>query len=210
MSSEQEAWKLYGQLPEHDRHLVDAWHDLGNDWVTSLLNSGVLRTSGHRVRPDDARLEEFSRRRLNPCSPALIRQKVCEHEAAHAVTAQALGVRVVDISITEDGSGETTHEKASSEDSAVIAVAAQIWVEEFRAVEFPGGDSGCIGDRRALAWHVDDDGARLAARKARAILRERSDEVLRLASWLERVDLKDEPRRERMVQHEIRLIMGRS
>ena len=210
MSSEQEAWKLYGQLPEHDRRLVDAWHDLGNDWVTSLLNSGVLRTSGHRVRPDDARLEEFSRRRLNPLSPALVRQKVCEHEAAHAVVAEVVGVRVVDIEVGEDGSGATTYEKASSERSAAIAAAAQVWIEEFRGLEFPGGDSGCIGDRRALAWHVDDDGARLAARKARGMLRERSDEVLRLAGWLERVDLKDEPRREQMVQHEIRLIMGRS
>ena len=210
MSSEQLAWQAYADLPEHDRRLVAAWHDLGNDWMTSLLNSGVMRTSGRRQHPREAAMDEYSRRRLNPLSPALVRQKVCEHEAAHAVVAEALGVRVVDISISEDGSGETTHERASSEDSATIAVAAQIWIEEFRGLEFPGGDSGCAGDRRVLLWHVDDHGARMAARKARAVLGERSDEVLRLAAWLGRSDLSAEPRREALVQHQIRLVMGRS
>ena len=207
-SSEQLAWSAYADLPEHDRRLVAAWHDLGNDWMTSLLNSGVLG-SVRRVHPDGAAVDEWSKRRLSPATPAVIRQRVCEHEAAHAIVAEHLGARVLDIEIVaEDSFGETTNEATEPRNSAVIAVAAQLWIEEHRWREFPAGDRGCAGDRRMLATHVDAVGEREAVVRARKILDEHGDQVLALASFLEENDLSAEPRREALVQYQIRLITG--
>src|SRR4051812_42984390 len=204
-TSEQAAWALYGQLEEPDRHLVDAWRALGNDWVDSLLNSGVLRRGGRRVHPRDAEDIERLRRRF---SPVPVRQETAEHEAAHAIVAEALGLRVVDIVVGEDGSGVTTHESASQKDGAVIACAGQIWIEEFRYREFPAGAGGCSGDQRALVARADAFNARIAAGKARRILHDRADEVVRLAAWLQRADSHEPPLRQQLVQAEIRRITG--
>ena len=41
-TSEQTAWQMLAELGDHDRRLVEAWLNLGNDLVTAMLNSGVL------------------------------------------------------------------------------------------------------------------------------------------------------------------------
>jgi hypothetical protein len=202
-TSEQVAWSMLAEMDEHDRRLVEAWQGLGCDLVESMLNSGVLRRGGRRVHPRDAETDAWLSRRRNPHSP---RREGAEHEAAHAIVAEALGYRVVDIEVREDGNGETEYERASAEDGAAIACAAQIWLEELRFREYPGGAGGCSKDQRAVLARTDDFGAHRAAQTARRILRDRRDEVLRLADWLERLD-PDEPLRAELVQAEIRQIL---
>lgn len=186
MSSEQVAWSMYTQLGAQDRRAVDAWRDLGNDLVTSLLNSGVLRAEGPRRFPADDTSEWA--RRVQGTDPALVRQEAAEHEAAHAVAARALGVHVAEVTITEDGSGATLYEETSREASAVIAVAAQVWIGEFRALVFPAGMRGCSDDNQVLARSTGADPYNVdqACRRARLILGECRGEVLELARRLAR------------------------
>lgn len=184
MSSEQVAWEMYAKLSTQDRRAVDAWRDLGNDMVTSLLNADVLRSAAPTRFPADDPAD-WARRSLGT-DPALVRQEAAEHEAAHAVAARALGVAVLEATIAEDGTGATVYEETTREAAAVIAVAAQVWLGEFRALVFPAGTRGCSGDNRALmrstggdAYNVDQ-----ARRRARLILGERRDEVLQVAREL--------------------------
>lgn len=187
-SSEQVAWEMYGRLGEQDRRAVDAWRSLGNDLVTSLLNSDVLRgESPRRVPADD--VAEWARRRLGT-DEDLILQRTAEHEAAHAVVARALGVRVAEVSVSEDGrDGATRYEQASRENTAAIAAAADVWITEFRGLVFPNGDrDGCRDDVRKLVRNTSGDHEVAdARRRARLLLAERRDEVLALACQLARV-----------------------
>ncbi|MEW2421264.1 hypothetical protein AB0911_12040 [Streptomyces nigra] len=188
MSSEQTAWKIYAGLNAKDRRAVDAWRDLGNDMVTSLLNADVLRSDAPRRLPSDDTAEW--RRRMLGTDADLVVQRTAEHEAAHAVVARALGVRVVEISMAEDcRSATTTYEQASRESTAIIAAAASEWIHGFRALAFPNGDeSGCRDDMRKLARSTGADAYAMdqACRRARLILGERRDEVLALAQQLAR------------------------
>lgn len=184
MSSEQVAWQMYAKLSAKDQRAVDAWRDLGNDLVTSLLNSQVLSGQQPRRFPADDVAGFVAR--VAGTDPALVRQEAAEHEAAHAVTARALGVHVREVTIAEDGSGVTEYAQTTRDAAAVIAAAAHVWIGEFRALVFPAGARGCSDDNRALiratagdAYNVDQ-----ARRRARLILGERRDEVLQLARRL--------------------------
>ncbi|MFJ9376119.1 hypothetical protein [Streptomyces sp. NPDC101455] len=188
MSSEQTAWKIYAGLSARDRRAVDAWRDLGNDMVTSLLNSDALRSDAPRRLPSDD-TAEWQRRTLGT-DKDLVVQRTAEHEAAHVIVARALGVRVVEVSIAEDGrSAATTYEETSREATAVIAAAASEWLHGFRALAFPNGDeSGCRDDMRKLVHATSADSYAMdqARRRARLILGERRGEVLELAQQLAR------------------------
>ncbi|MDX2515467.1 hypothetical protein PV355_09975 [Streptomyces stelliscabiei] len=187
MSSEQTAWAMYAELSARDRRAVDAWRDLGNDVVTSLLNSDALRSAAPTRFPVDD-TADFARRSLGT-DPALVRQEAAEHEAAHAVAARALGVHVREMTIAEDGSGATVYEETSREAEAVIAVAPQVWIGEFRALVFPAGARGCSRDEQVLARSTGADAYNVdkARRRARLILGESRGEVLALAQRLARV-----------------------
>ncbi|MBO2439803.1 hypothetical protein [Actinomadura nitritigenes] len=185
MGSRETALQIYGGLSEADKRVVDAWRELGNDLVTSLLNSRVL-TSGPRVRAVDD-LAGWSER-LYGSAPGLLRRESAEHEAAHAITARALGVRLVSVWITSDGSGLTTFEATDRERAAAIYAASDVWVNTLRHRMFPaGGEAGCRSDRRQLirATGGDDFAMRAAYRRAREVLDGYRDEVLALAEVLE-------------------------
>jgi hypothetical protein len=206
-SSEQLAWDTYARLNVSDRELVDAWRAIGNDWVTSLLNSGVMRSSGRRTHPQDAAAQEWFRRRREPL-PA--RRLCAEHEAAHAIVAAALGVHVVDVEVRDDdGSGEATHVRTSPQNNAAIAAAGQVWIEHIRYREYPAGDPGCGSDRRAIAASVDGFGEREAILTARQILRDHADAVMGLADMVEKPIVQDSPMRAKLVRAEIRSLMDR-
>jgi hypothetical protein len=177
---------MYAKLDAQDRRAVDAWKDLGNDLVTALLNSQVLSAQQPRRFPADDIAGFIDR--VKGTDPDLIRQEAAEHEAAHAVAARALGVHVAEVTIAEDGTGATVFEETSREAAAVIAVAAQAWIGEFRALVFPTGVRGCSGDNRVLARSTGGDGYNVdqARRRARLILGEQRDEVLALARRLVR------------------------
>jgi hypothetical protein len=59
-TTEQIARETYHQLDPCDKRVVRAWRNLGNDWVTSIVNSGAPLTS-HRTRtyPDQAQRTEL-------------------------------------------------------------------------------------------------------------------------------------------------------
>ncbi|WP_369778043.1 hypothetical protein [Streptomyces sp. R33] len=186
-SSEEVAWQLYAGLEQRDRRAVDAWRALGNDLVTSLMNSQALSSARPlRVPADDT--ADWARRRLGT-DPDLVLARTAEHEAAHAVVARALGLHVVEMYIADNGrDGVTTYESASREETAAVAAAAEVWIHEFRALAYPQGDSsGCREDWRVLVQNTDGDhGVQRARRQARLILGEHRDEVLALAERLGR------------------------
>lgn len=181
-SSEETAWSMYADLPVRDRREVDAWRSLGNDLVTSLLNSGVL--SRGRKDPGPAPLHGEWRQYGTGADFHL--RLTAEHEAAHAVVARALGVTVTEVVIRDDFSGVTRHEVTGPAEKAAIAAAADVWISEFRSLAFPGAaGSGCQEDVRSLMRNTEGshDVAR-ALRRARLLLAERREEVLVLADEL--------------------------
>lgn len=184
MTSEQVAWSMYAGLSARDRAAVDAWRTLGNDLVTALLNSDVLRSAAPARFPADD-VADWSRRILGT-DRDLLRQEAAEHESAHAVVARALGVHVAEVSIDDDGSGRTVFEETSREAAAIIACAGHVWVGEFRGTVFPAGPRGCSGDGQALARSTNADSYNVdqAVRRARLILTECRDDVLQLARVL--------------------------
>jgi hypothetical protein len=187
-TSEMVARRAYSALDERDRRAVDAWRSLGNDLIDALLNSDVLsRERPRRVPADD--VAEWSRRLLGT-DEDLILQRTAEHEAAHAVVARALGLRLLDVSVSADGrSGETRYESAPESANAIIAVAAEVWISEVGGLVFPRGDAdGCREDVRVLVRSTGGDAwaMREARRRARLILAESRDEVLALAEQLAR------------------------
>jgi hypothetical protein len=182
-SAEQVAWQMYRELSAADRRIVDSWRDLGNDLVTSLLNSRVV-TSGHRRRPADD-LGDWSRR-MQGTDPTLMRANTCEHEAAHAIVAQYLGATGIRATVDEDGrSGVTTFTTASRSVKATIAAAAEVWITEYRALAYPGDTRGFSDDRHKQLLNTDGDHEiREARRRARLILAECRQDVLDLAEQL--------------------------
>ena len=193
-SSEQVAFAAFGRLDSSDRRLVMAWRDLGNDWVDSLLNSGVLLRHGRRRHPNDAAVAASAERTGEALAQraqrlavdeSRVRYKTSEHEAAHAVVAMALGMRDIDIRVAPNGDGTCSWAGESSpQERATIAVAGELWITQFRSFEYPEGDAGCGPDRREVARSLDDFGAQRAARRAMEILRDNRPTVLELADRL--------------------------
>ena len=180
MSSEQVAFRIYRELDRPARAVVDAWRALGCGYVDALLNARTLSRSAVPVRPP---ADPWTPRHA-PRSLEMTRRLAAEHEAAHATVAAVLGVPVAQVTIDDHGGGLTLFEAASHMDTATITVAAEVWINEVRWRQFPGGDRGCSGDRRHLARHVDAFGAREASTRARAILHDNGDAVLALADRL--------------------------
>lgn len=180
-SSEQVAWGMYARLNEGDRRAVDAWRSLGNGMVDSLLNSGVL--GGGRSEP----AADWYRRSLNPDD--VVRQNTCEHEAAHAVVAHALGQGDVSATVEADGrSGLTTYRSTNRVARAVVAAAPEVWITEFRFREFPAVTRHEFShDLGVLLRNTDGDHDVVTARRhARVILGEYREQVLAAADALAR------------------------
>ncbi|MGH3811235.1 MAG: hypothetical protein ACRDUV_02110 [Pseudonocardiaceae bacterium] len=154
-STEQIARSIYEALPTRDKRVVLAWRQLGNDWCTSVLNSGVMRASGQRTTPHDAARQDLTdqyeqllldqQRRIMGSDQ---RRETAEHEAAHAIVADALGlkVRVAYIGLEADGSGGCIYERGTPFDTATVAMAGEMWIGVFRSDEFLGGPRGCGPD----------------------------------------------------------------
>lgn len=181
-SSEEVAWSMYADLPIRDRREVDAWRSLGNDLVTSLLNSGVLSPGRGAAGPAPAS-DEW--RRYGTGADYHLRL-TAEHEAAHAVVARALGIPVSEILIRDDNSGVTRYEATGAAETAAIAAAADVWISEFRSLTFPGAaGAGCRDDVQVVVRNTGDQhGVAQAMRSARLLLAQRRGEVLELADEL--------------------------
>lgn len=194
-SAEQMAKREFDKLTPRDKWLVLSWHERGHDWWDSLFNSGVLTTS-RRVHPEEAaRAQERDRidelilqqyMRSMPTDDVLRRRETAEHEAAHAIVAQSLGVPVRVAHVLPDGSGECRHESGTPFQTATIALAGEIWIGTFRSLEFPRGPVGCTPDRRtALTALPDHFEFSKAYDRCFAILRENSAHVLALADQID-------------------------
>jgi hypothetical protein len=196
-SSEQMAKREFDKLAPRDKWLILAWRERGYDWCDSLLNSGVLSSTGWRVHPEEAaraqesdRIDELILRqymRSMPTDDALRRREAAEHEAAHAIVAQALGVRVRVAHVLADGSGGCLHEYGTPIQTATIALAGEIWIGTFRSLEFPRGPAGCKSDRRAACSAVgaDDWELKRAYEQCHTILKENRAIVLALADRID-------------------------
>jgi hypothetical protein len=147
-ASEQLAFDKLKTLTAPDLRLVDSWHELGNDWVTLLVNSGVLGQT-HRTHPSDIQADTFLPRARRPC-------------VARASGGRCARLQVHEIVIGDHGSGRVENEIASRKDTAVMVVAGGLWITTFRSTRDPEGDAGCGRDHRALAAAADQFGARRA------------------------------------------------
>lgn len=176
--SEQVAWQLYARLPAEERRAVDTWRSLGNDLTTSLLNSGALGGRRHSAGDPSEMLGRMASR-----DKEHVLQLVAEHEAAHAVVAQALRLGPVTVEIRDDMSGVTRYAKSSRKANAIVAAAAEVWITQFRYHAFPGGDrDGCRADWRDLIANTYGDMDVLdAQRRAHAVLSEYREDVIATA-----------------------------
>lgn len=122
-----------------------------------------------RTLPDDARRQALA----------------CEHESAHAIVGDAMGLRVGWIQSWPDGSGNTEVDGGGRAQWAATLVAPGVWLNVLRAEWYPQGDvAGCRSDMARLAGVTDRFGAQQAARVAGRVLRERREMVLDLAERL--------------------------
>jgi hypothetical protein len=102
-SAERAANEIFIDLPLESKEVVREWL-VGHNMRDAILNSNVLG-SGPLVTPRDARREELR---------MMDRREAAEHESAHAVAAQALGLDVKHAKISADGAGECTTRRAQN------------------------------------------------------------------------------------------------
>jgi hypothetical protein len=203
-SREQLARATFDKLDVRDRMLVLDWVALGNSWHDSLINSGVLagpRPSVGRLTPAEAaRLAEYDRQfgklveqrlRNLPPDETSHRRETAEHESAHAIIVLSFGralLRSLQINNNDPSGGLCTYEKGSTPfETAVIALAPKVWIEQIRYQQFSPafGATGCESDlqraRDAVGWEIDR-----AAKRAYEILLDNYDSVLAVADRLDR------------------------
>lgn len=108
-----------------------------------------------------------------------MQQSILEHEAAHAVTAWALGMRVE--SITVHDRGGRTIVVGPPQQLAVCAQAGDLWDREHGTS--PYTFDACTDLRQSVQW-VGVAGIWSARRQARALLNTRQRDVLDLAERL--------------------------
>jgi hypothetical protein len=196
-STEQIARSIYEALPARDKKNVLAWRELGNDWCTSVLNSGVMRASGQRTTPHDAARQDLAdryeqlifdqyRRTTWRSTDFGKRREAAEHEAAHVIVAQALGLDVWLAHISGKGGGQSLYECGTPHQTAVVTMAGEIWINVFRSYEFIGGAHGCEDDQQAYLRALPDDVAyNKAYRECFNILRRNYSTIIALADHID-------------------------
>ncbi|MBV9651688.1 MAG: hypothetical protein JO296_16345 [Pseudonocardiales bacterium] len=107
----------------------------------ALLNSNALG-KGELRTPRDARREELWKND---------KRQAAEHESAHCVAAQALGLDVRYARIADDNSGTCVHVKGTKLQNAIVLMAPELWIDLFRKDQFPYGPTGLDNDHRRLA-----------------------------------------------------------
>ncbi|MEU4338385.1 hypothetical protein AB0F59_27640 [Micromonospora lupini] len=111
-------------------------------------------------------------------------RRAAEHEAAHAVVADALGMAVGEVQINDDGTGACEYRSGGRINDAAVAVAGALWISDYRWQTWPGqGEAGCEHDMRTLAL-CDAFDRREAQQRASKILSERGDDVIMFAEHL--------------------------
>jgi hypothetical protein len=194
-SSEQVAFQLYRELPAADRRLVRRWVDAtACSWTDALLNSGAM-SSRYRHTPEEharatarAEADQAMETWLNLMTPpddVQLRREASEHEAAHAVTAQAFGSDVSVAAIAPDHSGmcRFTATGLTGLQRAAVMMAPTVWINNFRSLQFPRGATGTEQDFRDAATTGAD--LEQALGLASAIVRENHDAIIKLADRID-------------------------
>jgi hypothetical protein len=176
VSSGWAAREVFHNLPWQSKDVVREWLAIGHDLRDALISSNVLGT-GELVTPRDARQEQLRK---------MARRESAEHESAHAVAAQALGLDVRHAKISADGSGECTYAKGAKLQRAIVLMAPELWIDRFRSDYFVYGAKGLKGDHRALAEIGDEFILRDAMDHSMAILKQNRAIVLATADKIEK------------------------
>jgi hypothetical protein len=143
----------------------------------ALLKSNVLGV-GEPMTPREARDKELETMHL---------REIAEHEAAHAVAAEALGFKVSSARMENENSGYCRYAKGGTTlEDAIITMAPEVWLTRFRRAEFPYGPRGLQPDHRELAKIGDRVLIREAYEHCRELLRQNSAFVLATADQIEK------------------------
>ncbi|MBT2420579.1 M50 family metallopeptidase [Streptomyces sp. ISL-22] len=113
-------------------------------------------------------------------------RRAAEHEAAHAICAHVLGVRVRAVEVRSNGSGRTYYSReawGAPRQMAPTTAAGDLWEREFSIL--PYIDEAC-SDLRDFERNHGLGALWQAERTARQILTRHRADVLRLADRLER------------------------
>jgi hypothetical protein len=172
--SERGAREVFHDLTWRQKDVVSEWLAAGHDLPDAILGSNVLGT-GEPITPREARWQAL---RAND------KREVAEHEAAHCTVAAAVNLDVISAQIFEDGSGECTHVKGTKLQTATVRMAGELWIDQFRAQQFPYGAKGLEGDHRALAAIGDVFILRSAMAHCTAILAQNREIVLGTAAQI--------------------------
>jgi len=176
-ASERAAREVFYDLPYEARAVVQEWLATGHDLRDALIRSNALG-SGELRTPRDARREELWHHD---------QREACEHEASHAVAAQALGLDVRSAKINVDGSGVCTYAKGGTKlQQAIVLMAPSLWIGRFRSDVFPYGPKGLKSDHRKLAEISDEFIIREALGHCMEILKQNRAILLATADRLER------------------------
>jgi hypothetical protein len=173
--SDTAARQVFDSLPSQVQDVVRQWVRIGYGLHAALLESGAL--TDEILTPADARHRDL---RINR------QRQAAEHEAAHAVAAHALGLKVHHTKIREDGSGECSHAQGTKLQHAIVIMAPEIWINQFRRDQFPYGAEGLKLDHRDLAEIGDVLILRSAMTHCIEILKQNSAVLLATASKIEK------------------------
>lgn len=178
VSSEQATRDIFVDLPWQAKDVVRQWLATnGNNLRDALIRSNALGI-GELITPRDARREELRKNDY---------RQAAEHEAAHAVVAQALGLNVKHAKIFENGGGgECIHAKGTRLQEAIILMAPELWINRFRRDQFPSGAKGLKSDNSGLIEIGDKLILRNAMDHCMAILRQNRALMLATADQIEK------------------------
>jgi len=181
-TTENIARRAYLKLPPADKADVDSWRDLGNSWVDSLLNSGVLS------KPRRAEADSVARA-LAERQTTENRREASEHEASHIILAQSFGLEIRSASVLPDGSGTCIYQTCPPFEEACIALAPSTWINTFCRSAFPRGARGCEKDvqKAKRAYLEGDMSIDDIHRYIHRTLKANSRTLLRIADQIERV-----------------------
>ena len=170
---------FYNDLTSETKDVVREWLVRGHTMRDAILRSNALGKKGELVTPRNARREE---QRLMD-----IRQ-AAEHESAHSVAAQALGLPVKYAKINADGNGgECVFTKGGTKlQRAIVLMAPELWITRFRTDYFVYGAKGLEDDHRGLIEIGDRFVLREAMDHAMAILKQNRAIVLATADQIEK------------------------
>lgn len=176
MSSGRATAEIFVDLPWQSKDVVREWLAVGHDLRDAILRSNALG-KGELITPRDARQEELQ---------IMDRREACEHEASHAVVASALGLKVKSARIAADNSGSCVHVKGTELQNAIVIMAPELWIDQFRTDAFPYGAKGLKADHRALAEIGDALVLREAVKHCIEILKQNRAIVLATADKIEK------------------------